>query len=366
MSDERLQPRQAATRRQFLQAAGLATAGVTAIVVGPGARAGESRRRVGAGGAHVDDDCGCRIEPALALRAAAYFQGGYVGLVAGDAGLGLHSLSIDATQRVSLGGPIDVDLPSAFTWGSLGVHGGRLIVTGAMPFLFESYDVDYEADPAVLEAMDDVPRGLRTQGSGRIDVLGLRPAAFEVDAPFARPLRLPDMPRRVFAVASALAETDSGSLALMIEHSDTQNESWYAAAVDVLEQRNGRFTVHALGRGLGESGPNHLAVDADGIAVGLRTSRGFSLARPGRPALAAPAQARRILGLTRGPAGVELLGAEEGGVRRFAPAGDRWSDAGATSVERDELVAAVNVGGTKGESILLGRRAALLVDERGR
>jgi hypothetical protein len=246
---------------------------------------------------------------------------------------------------VSLGAPVDVDVPSDFVVGSLGVAAGRMILTGGTPFVWSSFAAD--------------------GGTRSIEVTGVRPVAFHVDPPSAAPLSLPDMPRRLFAVATQLEETDGGALVLMVEHSDQLTETWYADGVDVLQQRSGGWTVEAAGRGLGESGPNHLTVVGDDAVVLLKTSRGTTVVHPGRVSKAqAPAQLGRVLQVFPGEAGLDVLAADRaGGARMWSQAEGGWTDRGPVSLEGDEVVAAVKVAGTRGQSVLLGRVAARLVDE---
>jgi hypothetical protein len=362
--DKRDGPDLAASRRRFLQAAGLAAAGVTSLGAAPGPRA-EERRQLGEPVAKPAEDCECDAEPALALRAAALVPAGYFALAPGESGPRLFTLAVDAAGRVSLGSPVDVDVPEDFVVGSLGVSAGRLILTGGLPFVWDAFEANDDVDGIVAESMDDFPEDIPTSGTRRIERFGLRPAAFRVDPPYAEALSLPEMPRRLFAIATEAVETDGGAWLLMVEHSDDLPESWYAAAVDVLEQRGGGWTVQAAGRNLGESGPNHLAVVGDEAVVLLKTSRGTSLVRPGRSArVQAPPPESRILCVLPGEAGFTVLTRDgAGGARMWSPADGAWSDRGSIRLDGDEVVAAVRVAGARGQSVLLGRQAARLVDE---
>jgi hypothetical protein len=347
MSDERDEPDPGPSRRQFLQVAGLAAAGATALAVGARDAGAEGRviRRVGPAVGEPEADCECGAEPALALQAAAWVAGGYFGLAAGPAGPRLYSLRVDSANRVSLGAPLDLDVPADFVFGSLGVTAGRMILTGATPFVWSSFAAD--------------------GGTRRIEVTGVTPAAFHVDPPSAAPLSLPNMPRRLFAVATQVEETDGGALVLMVEHSDQLTESWYADGVDVLQQRSGGWTVEAAGRGLGESGPNHLTVVGNDALVLLKTSRGATIVQPGSVSKAqVPSQLGRVLQVFPGEAGLNVLAADRaGGARMWSQAEGGWTDRGPVRIEGDEVVAAVKVAGTKGQSVLLGRVAARLVDD---
>lgn len=347
MSDERDGPDPGPSRRRFLQVAGLAAAGVSSLAVGPrdAGAGGRVIRWVGPAVGEPEADCECGAEPALALQAAAWVAGGYFGLAASPAGPRLFSLRVDSANRVSLGAPVDVDVPADFVVGSLGVAAGGMILTGGTTFLWSSFAAD--------------------GGTRSIEVTGLRPAAFHVDPPAAAPLSLPDMPRRLFAVATQVEETDGGALVLMVEHSDALTETWYADGVDVLQQRSGGWTVEAAGRELGESGPNHLTVVGDDAVVVLKTSRGTTVVHPGSvsKAQAAP-QLGRVLQVFPGEAGLNVLAADRaGGARMWSQVKGGWTDRGPVSLEGDEVVAAVKVAGARGQSVLLGRVAARLVDD---
>lgn len=359
MHDEREGPHAGATRRRFLQAAGLAAAGVSALAVRPGWAA--TGRRPGA----APDDCGCELDAALPLYAVALYQGAYVGLAPAPRGMRLFSLDVDAGQRVALGSALDVDLPEGFVFGSLGVSRGRLILTGGLPFVFDSFEVDDEIDGAVKDAMEDFPPHVPLSGRRRIDVPGVRPAAYVLELPYARPLALPDLPRRVFGVATAVAETGAGALSLLVEHSGELTESWYASAVDVLTEQRGRFSVRAAGRDLGESGPNHLAADGADLVVALRTAAGTSFVWPGRagaPRASAPSDSR-VLGVLSGASGAAFLTAERGGARWWSLSGGALQARAPLSLPNDEIVGALGVSGARGQSVLLGRKSTLIVEE---
>jgi hypothetical protein len=347
MRDEREGPGPGPSRRRFLQVAGLAAAGMGSLGVGPreAGAVGRMRRQVGPPVGEPEADCECGAEPALALQAAALVAGGYFGLANGPSGPRLFSLDVDAANGVTLGAAVDVNVPAGFVVGSLGVAAGRMILTGGTPFVWDAFQADDE--------------------TRRIQVTGLRPVAFHVDPPDAQPLSLPEMPRRLFAIATEVDETDRGALVLMVEHSDQLTESWYADAVDVLEERARGWKVQATGRALGESGPNHLAVIGDEVVVLLKTSRGVTVVRPGRRVKAqAFPPGGRVLHAFSGEGGLTVLAADRaGGSRMWSEAADGWTDRGPVALDGDEVVAAVKVAGTRGHSVLLGRVAARLVDE---
>jgi hypothetical protein len=367
MRDEREGPGPGPSRRRFLQVAGLAAAGMGSLGVRPheAGAVGRMRRQVGPPVGEPEADCECGAEPALALQAAALVAGGYFGLANGPAGPRLFSLDIDAANGVTLGAAVDVNVPAGFVVGSLGVAAGRLILTGGTPFVWDAFQADDDIAGVVRDEMPDVPLGIPTSGTRRIEVTGLRPVAFHVDPPDAQPLSLPEMPRRLFAMATEVDETDRGALVLMVEHSDQLTESWYADAVDVLEERARGWKVHATGRALGESGPNHLAVIGDEVVVLLKTSRGVTVVRPGRRVKAqAFPPGGRVLHAFSGEGGLTVLAADRaGGSRMWSEAADGWTDRGPVALDGDEVVAAVKVAGTTGQSVLLGRVAARLVDE---
>ena len=304
------------SRRRFLKQAGLAAAGVTALVVpGKTLTAAEKRRLAPAAGAGAD--CACDPEAALPLRAAVLLNGGYLGLAASDSGPRLFSLEVDGTGRVSLGSPLDLSVPEDFVFGSLGLAHDRLVLTGGLPFPWDRFEVDDEMASDVLAAIDletfpaDVPRS----GTRTIEVIGTRPAAYVLDPPYAEALAMPAMPNRAFGVAGSVAETRNG-LAMLIEHCNGRNESFYAAAVDVLEEQLGSWSVRPAGRDLGESGPNHLAAAGGDIVVALTTSQGVSFVWPAR-ALAQPAPAglSRVLGVLPGDGRLAVIGTDGSGVR---------------------------------------------------
>lgn len=357
MHDEHDEPGRGASRRLFLQTAGLAAAGLTLIQ-----RPAWAALR----GQDAHDDCGCDAVAALPLLAAAWYQGAYVGLASTGRGLGLFALDVDAGQRVTLGAQLDVAVPEGFIFGSLGVSRGRLVLTGGLPFVWDSYDVDDEMDGAVKDAMEDFPPHVPTSGRRRIDVPGVRPAAYVLELPYARSLALPELPRRVFGVATSVAETRSGALSLLVEHSGELTESWYGAAVDVLAERRGGWTIHAAGRDLGESGPNYLAADGAGLVVALRSAGGTSFVWPeraGTPRVAVPADSGRVLGVVSGATGAAFVTAERGVARWWSVSGGALAPRAPLSLAGDEIVGAVGVAGAPGQSVLLGRAAAVIVEE---
>lgn len=351
------------SRRRFLQTVGLAAAGATSIgaAQGVGVDASPSSRPIG-----PEDvaGCDCEAEAALPVVAAAALGSSRFGLAASATGPRLHLLDVGAGDRVSLGSLVDLDLPKGFVASSLGVFGGRMVLTGGRPFVWTAFDADDEADPLVLESMSDFPEDLPKTGRRRIPVMGMIPAMFSVDPPEVTPVVLPELPRRLFAVSTEVAEGDAGTLMVMIEHSDELTESWYAEAVDVLERRGNEWTSRSAGRKLGESGPNRLAAIGDDAVVALKTSKGVTFIRPRTSAKVEwSAQGGRVLGVVRGAEGLHVLTADGGGVRMWGADGGRWADRGTLRLEGDEVVSVVRVAGTLGQTLLLGRRSARLVDE---
>ncbi len=345
-------------RRRFLQVAGLAAAGLSFTD-----RPLWAASRAAAPG----DDCGCDAAAALPLYAVALHQGAYFALASSGRGLALHALEVDAAQRVTLGRVLDVSLPEGFLPSSLGVSGGRLLLTGGLPFVWDSFEVDDELDGAVKDTMEDFPPHVPLAGRRRIDVPGLRPALFALEAPYATSVALPELPRRVFGMLGGVAETDTGALAVLYEHSGVLSESFYASSVDVLVQRGRAWQVLNAGQELGESGPNLLAADGDGVIVGLRTSAETSFVIPqraGASRVGAPAGAGRVLALLAGASGPAVLSAEAGGVvRGFTLDGGAWQARAELRLPDDEIVGALPVAGARGQSVLLGRRSAALVEE---
>jgi hypothetical protein len=348
------------SRRRFLQRAGIAAAGVTALGVPVGAlTAAEKRRPTERGGA-----CACDPEAAVPLRAAVLLNGAYVGLAASGSGPGLFPLHVDGAGAVALGAPLALGVPGDFVFGSLGLAQGRLVLTGGLPFRWESYTVDDEmtSDVAALVDLETWPAGVPRSGTRTIEVMGVRPAAFFVDPPYAEAVALPATPKQAFGVAGSVAETRNG-LAMLIEHCDGHNESFYAAAVDVIEEELGRWTVRPAGRDLGESGPNHLAVTGADVVVALTTSQGASLVWPGR-ALAQPMGEGRVLSVLPDDGALVVVTADGSGAGRASSltAAGTWRASGELRLEGDEVVGAVPVAGARGQAILVGRRTARLVD----
>ena len=295
------------SRRRFLQeAAGLAAIGAATVVAGPAAP-------IFAGAQQLPEppapgDCDCSADGALPLVAAAMVNGEYVALASTSAGPRLFSLTVDDARGVSLGPALSFQVPAEFEASSLGVARNRLVLSGGLPFVWRSYQAEDEVDP--------------------IDVFGVGPAAFFLSPGFVEPIALPDTSAEAFATVGEVAETSSGTLVVMIEHSGGEPESRYAAAVDVFEEVPGGWAIRASARDLGESGPNHLVVDGNAVGVELNTARGIQMA--GAAASARPS-ARNAL-----PS--DILG-------------------------DDQIVNLVPVAGAKGQSVAIGTRSARLVEE---
>jgi len=295
------------SRRRFLQhAAALAAVGAASIVVGPAAP-GVAAQQV-AEPSSAPGDCDCSDDSALPLLAAAAVNGEYTALASTSQGPRLFSLAIDDARNVRLGAQLSVAVPAEFEPSALGVVRTRLVLGGGLPFLARSYQVDDQADP--------------------IPVFGVGPAAFFLDRAMVEPIALPDMSAQIFATVGEIAETSSGTLVLMIEHSGGEAESRYAAAVDVFEEVPGGWAVRASARDLGESGPNRLVVNGTDIGVELNTSQGRQLVGAG--ASVARAATRSL--------SPDVLGG-------------------------DEVVSVVPVAGLSGLSIAIGKRSARLVEE---
>lgn len=361
-------PQLATSRRKFLQ-------GATGVAVVSFAALATRESRIWAqepqqGPSDLADAC-CSNASAIALMAAAFLQGSYVGLAASKSGPSLFALNVGKDGGVTLGSPLKLNLPEGFVFSSLGVARGRLVLSGGVPFLLESYEVDEAMNEDVLAAMDVVPQGLPPSGRRRIEVMGVKPSVLLLDLPSSsvEPLDLPAMPTRAFAVATGVAETASGMLTALIEHSDGMNESYYASAIDVVEESlNGEWTHRSVARQLGESGPNFLAVNADEIVVGLNSSQGARLVSPKLSALSAAAGVSvegRILALVPGNSGFTVLTGKGSEVKQLSVAspGASFVDSGTVGLRADQVVGAVPVAGAWGQSIVLGRRSARLVDE---
>ncbi len=353
------------SRRWFLRgAAGLTAASVAAALTTAGSSL--QAQIVPDRPAVPGEDC-CATGAAVSLMSAAFHGGHYFAIASSQTGPGLFALNIDKAQRVNVGSRIKIDMPAGFIVSSLGVARGRLVVSGGVPFVLDSYEVDDEMSEDVRAAMDVIPEGMPTSGRRLIEVMGVRPAVFVLDPPFAQPLVLPEMPQRTFAVATSVAETASGSVMVVVEHSDGVNESYYASAVDVIEESlGGQWTQRAVARALGESGPNHLAVNGDEVMMALNTTTGAKLVAPTEFLASADQRlsvASRILALVPGNTGFSVLASSGNGVRHLSMnrMGAASVDNGAIAVSGDALVGAVPVAGTFGQSILLGRQSARLV-----
>lgn len=197
-----------------------------------------------------------------------------------------------------------------------------------------------------------------------VDVLGLRPAVFELDPPYARAVALPRLPERRHAMATDVTETSSGAMALMIEHCGRFEEAQYAAAVDVLEERGGTWRVRATADDLGESRGNHLVARGEDLLVALNAQDGVRVVGVGASSRAGRAPVLgKVLALVPGEAGIAAISRERGAARLWSVAAGRWTDRGTLQLPGDRVVRTVTVAGATGQSILLGRRSAVLVDE---
>lgn len=358
-----------ATRRSFLRGAtGAAAAAVTALAATRDATGVQESAAVQAG-VNPAVAC-CAKESSLGLIGAAFYQGAYVGLASTPTGPGLFTLNIDSSlQRVSLGSLVKLNLPEGFVFSSLGLARGRLALAGGVPFILESFEVDDEMSAEVRAAMDFVPPGLPTSGRRRIDVPGVKPVVLFVDAPSVEALVLPEIEKHSYAVATSVAETASGRLLVVIEHSDGVNESYYASAADIFEQTlEGSWSSRSVAKSLGESGPNHLAVNGDAMLMAFNTAEGAKLVSP-NGALASIAEeapvVQRVLGLIPTDGGFSVLTANStGGINRLATgrASAIWSDVGALGLRGDTVVGSVPIAGAPGQTILLGRQSARLID----
>lgn len=354
------------SRRLFLQGAGIAAAGIITLGIGHTMpKVLGQKPEVPPDDLTTSGDCLCSIDAELPLIAAAMIKGKYFGLIGSETGPHLVSLSINKEQNVSLEQPIKADLPEGFVFSSLGVFHDRLLLCGGQPFVIETLEIDCDLADSVRSAMDNhIPEGVITRGKQSVDIMGLHPAVFIADLPYLKPLELPKMPARSFAVVTAATETIKGGLALLIEHSDGVNQSYYAAGVDVIEEYAGVWNFWNAGRDLGESGPNYLALDGDQIVVGLNTSQGAMLFRP-KQALTSAVVPRKILALTSHAHGISALSKEHDGSTSWSSiAGDNSLTGGISArLTSDEIVGAVTIAGGEGQAIMLGRKSSLLVDK---
>lgn len=353
-------PRTNISRRWFLQGA-VAAVGAAGFAFGQGktTRSLDGKPVIPDGTAVAD--CGCVNEAALPLTAVAVVGGKYFGFAGTESGPSIYELNVDGRGQVSLGSPLKLGLPEGFVFGSLGAARGGLIISGGLPFVIETLDVDYELTEDVRAAMDgNIPEGIPTSGRQRVEIMGVRPAAFFINGRSVEPLLLPEMPKRSFAVATAVAESTSGGAALLIEHSDGVNESRYASAVDVIEENGRDWKVWSAGRNLGESGPNYLAVGAEGLVAGVNTEQGSFLTNSKESA----SSSNRVLALISENSGVTALVKDQTGQSVWSSVSNegRLTAGAVAEIAGDELIGAAALSGAKGQIILLGRRTSVLVD----
>jgi hypothetical protein len=296
------------SRRRFLRdAAALAAAGAASAVVGPGLLTPTAQELPGT--TPAPGDCDCSADSALPIFSAAAIGGAYVALSTTTDGPRLFSLTLDAARGVSLGAMLSYGLPPEFEATTLGVVRGQLVMGGGTAVPWRSYVADDRVEP--------------------IQVFGVQPAAFLVQPAFAEAIAMPDFSREVFAAIGGVAETGSGTLVLLIEHSGGEPESRYANAIDVFEEVPGGWALRASARNLGESGPNHLVVNGASIGAEMTTSQGNAFIGTGEPVARA---------LTTLSSSSQLLAG-------------------------DAVVNVVPVAGAKGQFIVIGAQSARLVEE---
>ncbi len=311
--------------------------------------------------------CDCVTDAAVPLTAVAMLGGKYYGFAGTSTGPRVYSLSVDRGREVKLDSPIKLGLPEGFVFGSLGVARGGLVVTGGLPFVVETIEVDYELTEDVRQAMDNsIPEGIPTTGRKQVDIMGVEPVVFMVGRGIAERVQLPEMPKRSFAVATAITESRNGGMAVMIEHSDGMNESFYASAIDVIEEAGRDWNIFSTARELGESGPNYLAADESGLIAGINSAEGSLLVRPsdGLARPGATTASERILALVPGYGGVTALTGDNTGKRFWSSvdSAGRLAWGVEATITKDDIVGAAAVSGTKGQVVMLGRRSALLVE----
>lgn len=365
MSDESMrekyndEPRNIISRRWFIQGA-VAAVGAAGFAFGQDKAPNPSLDKPIPPDGPAVADCECVNEAALPLIAVASLGGKYFGF----SGTDVFSLNVD-NGRVSPGSSIKLDLPEGFVFGSMGTARGGLILSGGLPFVLETLEVDYELTEDVRAAMDNnIPEGIPTSGRQRVEITGVQPAAFMVNRPNTERLLLPEMPKRSFAVATAVAETAKGGMALLIEHSDGVNESFYASAVDVIEENGTSWNTWNAGRNLGESGPNYLAADGEALAAGINTAEGSYIVNSKQTTQFNPGTQNRIVSLISGHTGLTALTKDQTGQSVWSSVSQegRLTAGAVAELPDDEIVGAVAVSGGKGQVILLGRRSTVLVE----
>jgi len=368
MSDKSLrekyedEPRLVISRRWFIQ-------GAVAAVGAVGITFGQDKTRLASEKPVINDgfttaNCDCTNEAALPLMAAAKVGVEYFGLAGTESGPLLYSLAVAKDNSVSLGSPLKLNMPADFIFGSLGVARGGLIVTGGLPFVLDRMEVDYELTEDVRAAMDnDVPAGIPTSGRQTVEIMGVEPAVFTVNGSSLTRMPLPNMPRRSFAVATASAET-GGGVALLIEHSDGVNESSYASAIDLIQERGGRWSTMDFGKNLGESGPNFLAARGEELIAGINTAESSFLINSGDSRRETIGGSGRILSLVEGDVNTTALLKEPSGRKVWSPINSEGQLTGGSPavLENDDIVGVTAIAGSDGQAILLGRRRTQLIE----
>lgn len=367
MSDKSLrekhedEPRLVISRRWFIQGA-VAAVGAVGLTFGQNKTGLESEKPVINDG-FTTATCDCTNEALLPLMAAAKVGAEYFALAGTETGPFVYSLAVAKDGSVSLGSRLKLDMPSGFVFGSLGVARGGLIVTGGLPFVLERMEVDYELTEDVRAAMDnDIPEGIPTSGRRTVEIMGVEPAVFTINGSSLTRMPLPNMPRRSFAVATASAET-GGGVALLIEHSDGVNESSYAAAIDLIQERGGTWTTVDFGKELGESGPNFLAANGEALIGGVNTENGSFLVNSTQGSVNKE-PVSRILSLVEGNVNTTALLKEPSGRKVWSPINsDGQLTGGSPAVlENDDIVGVAAIAGSDGQAILLGRRRTQLIE----
>jgi hypothetical protein len=359
------EPRNIISRRWFLQGA-VTAIGAAGFAFGQDKAAKPLlEKTLPPDGPAVAVDCGCVNDAALPLMAVATVGGKYFGYAGTESGPQIFSLHLDGERQVALEAPLKLDLPADFVFGSLGAARGGLIVSGGLPFVLETLEVDYELTEDVRAAMDNsIPEGIPTTGRKRVEITGIQPAVFMINRPNTERLLLPKMPKRSFAVATAVAETAKGGMALLIEHSDGVNESYYATAVDVIEENGSEWNIWNAGRTLGESGPNYLAADGETLAAGINTAEGSYVVNSNQRTALNTGTSNRILSLIPGHEGLTALMKDQTGqsIWSYVSQEGRLTAGASVEMPNDELVGAIAVAGAKGQVLLLGRRSTVLVE----
>jgi len=276
--------------------------------------------------------------PALTIWAAARHGTRYLALTGSGDKPEIRELVMDSRGVLTLGPAVNA-LPDAFTALALLSTGGRLLVTGALPY----------------------------QVAG---VNSLRPSGYDVTGPRPVELSLASHVTTGFGVATAIASTGPRHLAVAIEGSADVEQQYNAVTQVATSLDAGQtWSVSTLATHLGEGFPSHLTAAGDrlfAVTVDGQASRSGHERAPGsgwQRLSAGPADGTLLaVHTTRGRAFELIDRSSDGVVRRFQrePAGTTWRSVGTVQIG-EPILAVVAVNGAPGELVAIGASHAQLV-----